>query len=67
MCSESLEYRLALERAVAGLLDFGGDQDAAAEQVSAALGWSRERARWFLTVNAEKLQQLADELRGRRK
>ena len=62
MSSESQEYRVALELAVAALVEHGGDQEVTAEQVSSALGWSRERARWFLTVNAEKLQHLADDL-----
>jgi hypothetical protein len=66
MSSESQEYLAALDLAAASLLDHPGDEDAAAEHVSSALGWSRERARWFLSVNAEKLQQLADELRRRR-
>jgi hypothetical protein len=67
MSSESQEYRAALELAAAGLLEHDDDHEAAAERVSRALGWSRERARWFLSVNAEKLQQLADTLRGQRK
>jgi hypothetical protein len=66
MSSESQEYLAALDLAAASLLDHGGNEDAAAEQVSSALGWSRERARWFLSVNAEKLQQLADALRQQR-
>ena len=67
MSSESQEYLAALELAAASLLEHPGNEDAAAEQVSSALGWSRERARWFLSVNAEKLQQLADDLRKRRR
>ena len=66
MSPESQEYLAALNLAAASLLDYSGDEDAAAEQVSTALGWSRERARWFLTVNAEKLQQLAGDLRRKR-
>jgi hypothetical protein len=66
MSSESQEYLAALDLAAASLLDHPGDEDAAAEQVSSALGWSRERARWFMSVNAEKLQQLADDLRRQR-
>jgi hypothetical protein len=67
MSSESQEYLAALDLAAASLLDYPGDEDAAAGQVSSALGWSRERARWFLSVNAEKLEQLADDLRRRRR
>jgi hypothetical protein len=66
MSSESQEYLAALDLAASSLLDHPGDEDAAAEQVSTALGWSRERARWFLAVNAEKLEQLSGELRRRR-
>jgi hypothetical protein len=66
MSPESQEYLAALNLAAASLLDYSGDEDAAAEQVSTALGWSRERARWFLTVNAEKLQQLSGDLRRKR-
>jgi hypothetical protein len=43
--------------------------DAAAEQaavrrIEARLGWSPVRARWFLSVNRETIERLAQELRA---
>jgi hypothetical protein len=66
MSFESQEFRDALTLAARSFHDHAGDEEAAAERISTVLGWSRARARWFLSVNAEKLQQMADELRRQR-
>ena len=62
MSPESQEFRDALTLAARSFRDHAGDEEAAAERISAVLGWSRARARWFLSVNAEKLKQMADQL-----
>jgi hypothetical protein len=63
MSSESQEFHDALVLAATSFRDHAGDEEAAADAISRALGWSRARARWFLSVNLEKIQQMADELR----
>jgi hypothetical protein len=62
MSSESNEFRAALALAADTFRD-GLGEDAAVERISTALGWSRERVRWFLSVNAERVQNMVDELR----
>ena len=49
------EVRLALSLAINSLQDHPGDAERAARMVHAALGWSLERARWFLDVNHDRL------------
>ena len=49
------EARLALNLARTSLLSHPGDTRRAARMVQSSLGWSFERALWFIEVNSEHL------------
>jgi hypothetical protein len=53
------EATLAFSLATASLLSRPGDAERAARLIRADLGWSVERARWFIQVNHDRLPSAA--------
>jgi hypothetical protein len=57
MVVESQQFRDALATAAASFRVHGGDTELAADAIRMALGWSRERARWFISINLRTIEQ----------
>jgi hypothetical protein len=56
------EYVFALDVAARGYVEWPMDDDRVAIVVSQAVGWSHERARWFLSINTQKILDLIADL-----
>jgi hypothetical protein len=58
------EFVRAFALAIKSHVDFAADDQAVIDAIVRQLGWSPTRARWFVTVNREQVQQAARQMQG---